>query len=208
SITALLPPRDKANGAAVLICPGGGHRELVFKAEGLDAAQYLNTLGVAGFALKYRLGREEGSPYSVEKHPREDAQRAMRLIRSHAKEWNLDPKRIGIMGFSAGGEVVSMVAYDSGEGDPKAADAIDRLNSRPDFQIMVYPGPIGIPEVIPPTAPPAFLIVANDDKGAARTITSLFQKYRDAKVPVETHVYARGGHAFNMGNRSKLATVK
>ena len=112
------------------------------------------------------------------------------------------------MGFSAGGEVASMVAFNPGEGDPKAADPVDRLSSRPDFLVMIYPGPLGIPAVIPPKSPPAFLIVANDDRGASRVIASLFQKYRDARVPVEAHIFARGGHGFNMGNRSKLATFK
>ena len=208
SITVFLPPKEKATGAAVVICPGGGHRELVFNAEGVDAARYLNSIGVAAFALKYRLGREQGSPYSIEKHAREDGMRAMRLVRARAKEWNVDPARLGIMGFSAGGEVASMVAFNPGEGDPKAADPIDQLSSRPDFLVMIYPGPLGIPAVIPPKSPPAFLIVANDDRGASRVIASLFQKYRDARVPVEAHIFARGGHGFNMGNRSKLATFK
>jgi hypothetical protein len=125
SLTVFLPPEEKASGAAVVICPGGGHRELVFNAEGVDAARYLNSIGVAAFALKYRLGREQGSPYSIEKHAREDGMRAMRLVRARAKEWNVDPARLGIMGFSAGGEVASMVAFNPGEGDPKAADPID-----------------------------------------------------------------------------------
>lgn len=208
SITVFLPTKEKATGAAVVICPGGGHRELVFNAEGVEAARYLNSIGVAAFALKYRLGREKDSPYSIEKHAREDGVRAMRLVRTRAKEWNVDPARVGIMGFSAGGEVASMVAFGAGEGDPKAADPVDRLSSRPDFLVMIYPGPLGIPATIPPKAPPAFLIVANDDRGAARVIASLFQKYRDARVPVEAHIFARGGHAFNMGKRSKLATLK
>ena len=101
SITVFLPSKEKANGTAVLICPGGGHRELVFKAEGTNAAQYLNSLGVAAFVLKYRLARETNSPYSLQKHPREDAQRAMRLIRSRSAEWNVDTSRLGLMGFSA-----------------------------------------------------------------------------------------------------------
>ncbi len=208
SITAFLPPKDKATGAAVLICPGGGHRELVFNAEGVEPARYLNSIGVAAFALKYRLGREPGSPYDPKKHPRDDAQRALRLIRSRATEWGLDPARVGVMGFSAGGEVASMLAFTPGAGDPNAPDPIDRLNSRPDFLVEIYPGPLGIPDVIPKDAPPAFLLVANDDRGAARVIAGLFQKYRDAGVPVEAHVFARGGHAFNMGNRSKLKTLK
>jgi acetyl esterase/lipase len=208
SITVYLPPKEKATGAAVLICPGGGHRELVFKAEGEEAALFFNSIGVTAFALKYRLGREEGSPYKVDKHPREDAQRAMRLIRSRAIEWNVDPNRIGIMGFSAGGEVVSMVVYSPGEGDANATDPIDRLNCLPNFQIMIYPGPLGIPDTVPATAPPAFLLTANDDRGPARVIMGLLQKYRDARIPVEAHIYAQGGHAFNMGNRSKLVSLK
>jgi acetyl esterase/lipase len=129
-------------------------------------------------------------------------------VRSRAAEWNIDPNRVGIMGFSAGGEVASMVDYSPGEADPKAPDPIDRLKSRPDFLIMIYPGPLGIPGVIPADALPAFLLVANDDRGAARTIASLFQKYRDTGVPVEAHIFARGGHGFNMGKRSKLESLK
>jgi acetyl esterase/lipase len=208
SITAYLPPREKATGAAVIICPGGGHRELVFNAEGAEPARYLNSIGVAAFALKYRLGREPGSPYKPQVHAREDGIRAIRLVRSKAAEWGIDPKRVGIMGFSAGGEVASMVAYSPGKGDPNAADPVDRLDSRPDFQVLIYPGPLGIPDVIPKDAPPAFLLVANDDRGAARTIAGLFQKYRDAGAPIEAHIFARGGHAFNMGHRSKLETLK
>ena len=208
SITAFLPPPEKATGAAVIICPGGGHRLLVYNAEGAQAARYLNSLGVAAFALKYRLGREEGSPYKPEIHAREDGIRAMRLVRSRAAEWKIDPKRVGIMGFSAGGEVASWVAYSPGAGDPSAADPIDRENSRPDFQVLIYPGPLGIPEKVPKGSPPAFLLVANDDRGASSVVASLFQKYREAGAPVEIHVFARGGHAFNMGDRSKLQTLK
>lgn len=198
SITAFLPPAEKATGAAVVICPGGGHRELVFNAEGVDAAKYFNSIGVAAFALKYRLGREEGSRYEVELHAKQDGLRAMQIVRSRASEWEIDPTRIGIMGFSAGGEVVSMVAYDEAEA------AI----SRPDFQILIYPGAVGVPDEIPSNAPPAFLLVANDDGGASRTVVDLIPKFRRAGVPMEVHIYARGGHAFNMGNRSKLATLK
>ncbi len=208
SLTVFLPPKEKATGAAVIVCPGGGHRLLVFGAEGTDAAKYLNSLGVAAFALKYRLAREEGSPYDLNKHPQEDGQRAMRLVRSRAKEWGIDPTRIGMLGFSAGGEVVSTVAYAAGDGDAKATDPIERVSSRPDFQMLVYPGPLGVPDKIPQTAPPAFLVVANDDRGASKVIAGLFQKYRDASVPVEAHIYARGGHAFNMGYRTKLKTLK
>ena len=112
TLTAYLPAPDKATGAAVIVCPGGGHKELVFKAEGVEAAEYLASIGIAAFALKYRLAREEGSPYDLNVHPLQDGQRAMRLVRSRASEWNLDPTRIGIMGFSAGGTVVGGAVYD------------------------------------------------------------------------------------------------
>ena len=208
SITVFLPPKEKATGAAVLICPGGGHRELVFIAEGVEPAQYLNSIGVAAFALKYRLARETNSPYDLNIHARQDGQRAMRQIRAHAREWGIDPERVGIMGFSAGGEVVSMVAYADGKADANSADPIERQRSRPDFQILIYPGPLGIPEKISADAPPAFLLVANDDRGASRSVAMLLPKLREAGVSVEAHILARGGHGFNMGNRSPLTSVK
>ncbi len=208
TITAYLPPKDRATGAAVVICPGGGHRLLVYNGEGAEPAKYLNSIGVAAFALKYRLGREEHSPYKIELHARDDGLRAMRLVRSRAKEWGVDPGRVGIMGFSAGGEVAGMVAYGDSAAKTDAPDPIDHENARPDFVVMIYPGPIGIPKVIPKDAPPAFLLVANDDRGASGTITRMLTGYREAGVSVEAHVFGHGGHGFNMGNRSKLAAVK
>ncbi|WP_395091862.1 alpha/beta hydrolase [Armatimonas sp.] len=207
SLTVFLPPKDKATGAAVIIAPGGGHKELVFNAEGKEAAEYLASIGVVAFALKYRLAREEGSPYKLDVHPQQDAYRAMRLVRSRAKEWGIDPKRVGMLGFSAGGEVVSIVAYGKGDGDPNAPDPIDRENGKPSFQMLVYPGGFGIPETILPDAPPAFFLVANDD-GATRSIMNLANKYRQAKASMEVHIFAQGQHAFNMGNRSKLTSIK
>ena len=208
SLTVYLPPKEKANGAAVIICPGGGHRLLVYNAEGVEPAAFLNSLGVAAFVLKYRLGREENSPYQVDKHPKEDAYKAIRTIRSRAGEWGIDPKRIGIMGFSAGGEVVSMVAYGNGNGNDNASDLIERVNGKPDFQILIYPGPLGVPNVVPHDAPPAFMLVANNDQCCSEPVVSLLQKLRAAKVPVEAHIYSQGDHAFNMGNRSQHITLK
>jgi acetyl esterase/lipase len=208
TLTVYLPLKEKATGTAVVICPGGGHRLLVFNAEGDDPARYLASLGITAFVLKYRLGREQGSPYSIEKHAREDGLRAMRLVRSRARDWNLDPKRIGMMGFSAGGEVVSMVAFGSGKDDPAPVDEIDRADARPNFLIMIYPGPLFIPEVVPAAAPPAFLLAANDDQCCSPPVMKLLERYRAAKVPVEAHLYSQSGHGFNMGNRSKLASIK
>lgn len=208
SITVYLPPKEKATGAAVVICPGGGHRELVFTAEGSDPAVYLNSIGVAAFVLKYRLAREENSPYTIEKHVREDAYRAMRMVRSKAKEWSVDPRRVGMLGFSAGGEVVALIAYAPGDGNSTAADPIDKINGKPDFQMLVYPGPLGIPESLPKGAPPAFLLAANDDVCCSGPVITLLQKYHEAKIPVEAHVFAQGAHGFNMGYRSKLNSIK
>lgn len=209
SITAFLPPPDKATGAAIVVVPGGGHRELVFDAEGRDAAEFLNELGVAAFVLKYRLAREQDSPYKIETHARDDARRALRLVRSRASEWQLDPQRIGILGFSAGGEVAALVAYDAAPGDPQAADTVERASGRPDFQIVVYPGPLGIPkDKVPADSPPLLLICANDDRGHIEPTLDLLAKYRAAGAPVEAHIYSHGGHAFNMGRRSELLTLR
>ncbi len=208
SLTVFLPPKEKATGAAVIICPGGGHRELVYNAEGVEPATFLNNIGVAAFVLKYRLSREENSPYSLDKHPRQDAYRAIRLVRSGAKEWNIDTARVGMLGFSAGGEVVAMVAYAPGKGEATAPDPIDRLNGKPDFQILIYPGPLGIPDSISSDAPPAFLLAANNDPCCSESVVRLLKDYRNAKVPVEVHLYTQGSHGFNMGKRSKLASLK
>lgn len=208
SITAFLPPKDKANGTAVIIAPGGGHRALVYNSEGKRAAEFFNRHGIAAFVLKYRLAREEGSPYSLEKHVQQDAYRAMRLVRSRAAEWNLTEGKIGMMGFSAGGEVVAQVAYSSGDGQARAKDPIDRLNGKPDFQILVYPGPLFLPEKVPSDAPPAFMIAAIDDECCAAPVIELLQKFHAAKVPAEAHVFAQGQHAFNMGYRSESIAVK
>lgn len=207
SVTVFRPPAEKANGCAVIVAPGGGFHELVFDAEGRQAAEFLTTIGVTVFALKYRLPNEERSPYSRE-HVRQDAYRALRLVRSRAAEFQVDPRRIGMLGFSAGGAVVMMVAFDTGEGDPRAVDPIDRVNGRPDFQMMVYPGG-QVPRRIPADSPPAFLLCANDDEyGCDKVTMELLEKFRAAHVPVEAHLLGAGKHAFNMGDRSTLAAVK
>jgi len=208
SITIYLPPKDKANGTAVIIFPGGGHRLLVFNAEGRDPARFLNSIGVAAFIVKYRLFREDSNLYSLGREVRQDAYRAIRLVRSRATEWNIDPGKVGTLSFSAGGEVAELVAYDPGKGDPSATDPIDRGDGKPNFQMLVYPGPLGVPETIPPDAPPAFLIAADDDPCCSAPVVSLLEKYRAAKVPVECHILSGGNHGFNMGYRSNLKAVK
>ena len=206
SLTVYQPSKEKANGAAVIICPGGGHRELVFTAEGQDAAEYFNSIGVTAFVLKYRLFREENSPYTKE-HPLQDGQRAMRLVRQQATTWNLDTNRIGVMGFSAGGELAAWIAFNSPKEDQVKRDNLDAIKSKPDFLLLVYPGPLAVPAAIDSTSPPLFMIAANDDECCSEPVVKLLQLYRQAKIKTEVHLYAQGKHAFNMGKRSKLQTI-
>lgn len=207
SLTVYAPPKEKANGAAVIVCPGGGHRLLVINSEGVDAAQFFNSIGVTAFVLKYRLAREPNSPYAVETHSVQDARRALRLVRSRAAEFGIDPKRLGLVGFSAGGEVAAMTTW-SPEPPIPAPDAIDQLSARPDFEIFIYPGPIGFPTKVASDAPPAFFVCAFEDHQPAQTISEMLERYRTAGVPVEVHVYAKGAHAFNMGFHSEFLSLR
>ena len=203
SITVYRPDPAKANGTAVVIAPGGGHALLVITAEGEAPAKYYTDLGITAFVLRYRLARgDPGSTYTIEGTAKGDTLRAMRMVRARAKDFGVDPARIGLMGFSAGGELVSMVANADAsvlDGNAAATDPIERASARPDFQILVYPGPLGIPATIPKTAPQAFLVAASDDECCSAPVVELLTKLRAAGVPNEVHLFARGGHAFNMG---------
>ncbi len=207
SLTIFLPPKEIATGAAVVVCPGGGFRNLVFNSEGVQAAKYLNSIGVAAFVLKYRLFRQDSSGYT-DLHPRQDIFRAMRLARNLAKSYNIDTARIGVMGFSSGGEVSGWVAYHFTDTYYTIPDDIDQLSARPAFQVLVYPGPLVVPEKVPGNAPPTFMLAANDDTCCSEPLVQLLRLHREAKVPVEMHLYAQGDHAFNMGLRTKLSSIK
>jgi acetyl esterase/lipase len=198
SVAVFLPPAGKATGAAVVIIPGGGHRYLNIASEGYALARWLAAKGVAGFVLKYRLAKDqtvEHSPYRIDVEEMQDTRRAIRLVRSRAAEWGVDPSRVGVLGFSAGGHLAAHASMEYDRGDPASADPVEREGSRPAFQVLVYPGE---PEEIAPTkdSPPAFLVAGIDDNLADGLIRSslLFKK---AGVPVELHVYTGVGHAFN-----------
>jgi endo-1,4-beta-xylanase len=203
SITPFFPADDKRTGAAVLVIPGGGHRLLCVDHEGANVARLLAEHGVAAFVLKYRLAREEGSTYTIRDHALADAERAIRLIRSRASEWKIDPKRAGAMGFSAGGELVAQASMRTGDGDSSASDSIDRQNSRPSFQALIYPGRSG--DIQPEKgAPPAFLACsANDRKDISEGLADVYLRFKRAGASAELHVFAAGGHGF--GVRSKNA---
>jgi|SRR5579871_2340536 len=207
SITVYLPPKEIANGAAVVICPGGGFLNIVYNGEGKAPAEFFNKIGVAAFVLKYRLFRMENSPYK-EENPKQDIFRAMRLIKSRAKEFNIDTARLGVMGFSAGGEVAGWVSYRYKENHLASNDAIDKLSARPSFQILVYPGPLAVPDSVYTDAPPTFMLAANGDDCCSEPLIKLVQMHRKSKVPVEMHLYEKGAHAFNMGTRSEFITLK
>ena len=202
SIYVFLPPKDKASGMAVVVAPGGGHSQLVIDKEGWEIADFLNRNGIAAFVLKYRLARAPGSHYTVEGNALADAARAMRTVRSRAAEWGVDPARIGIMGFSAGGEVAALMETRFDAGNAGAADAIDRAGSRPDFAVVVYPGYRPGTITVPKDAPPTFLVCADDDRSHVVTTVDLYLDLEKQQVPAELHIYGSGGHGF--GLRSKL----
>ena len=208
SLTVYAAAPDKNMGAAVIILPGGGHRELVFGEEGVKPAQHLQGLGVTAFALKYVLAREEGSPYAIA-DAKADAVRAIRYVRAHAAEYGIDPNRVGVMGFSAGGELVSMLAFDPPGTEASAADPVDRQAARPDFLIEIYPGPAGIPSRLSAAPPPVFMLTAYDDHMAVEStgrIQALYQSWPN--VSFERHIVSGDGHGFNMGDRSKRQAVR
>ncbi len=207
TLTAFLPPKDKANGVAIIVVPGGGLAKLGFQNGGVEPAQFLCERGYSAFVLKYRLPREPGLPYKIEEQLPQDGQRSVRLVRSRAAEFGINPEKVGMLGFSAGGEVVSITSYKSGTGAQNAPDPIDRLNGKPNFQMLVYPGPVGIPSKLPKDAPPAFMLIAADDPHTS-VLLNLMQRFREVGVDYEAHIYARGGHGFGMGKRAKSESLQ
>jgi acetyl esterase/lipase len=207
SITLYLPAKEKATGAAVIIAPGGGHRELWITHEGYNEAKWLSDRGIAAFVLKYRLARDTLSTYTIDKDELADIQRAIRLVRSRAKEWGVDTARIGVMGFSAGGEVAALAAMRFDNGNAASTDAIDRESSRPAFQGLIYPGNSGRFEVAA-NAPPVFLVGGYGDRNdIAIGVAEVYIKYKKANVPAELHIYSNAGHGFGMRDRNTGAVA-
>ena len=207
SLTVYLPPPDQASGTAVIVIPGGGHRELWMDHEGYNVAQWLSTRGIAAFVLKYRLARETNSTYKIEVESLADTQRAIRLVRFRSQEWGINPARVGAIGFSAGGELVSLASTRFDNGDARAADPIERQPCKPDFQALIYPGRSGD---IQPTkdSPPAFLACSyNDRKDISEGLAEVYLRFKKAGVPAELHIYSSGGHGFGMraNNRKPVA---
>jgi acetyl esterase/lipase len=208
SITVYLPPADKATGAALVVAPGGGHRELWVDHEGHNVAKWLSAHGVAAFVLKYRLGKEDKSPYTVEVHALGDAQRAIRLVRNNAEQWKVDSKRIGIIGFSAGGEVASLASERPAVGPLSLDDPIDQQDSRPNFQALIYPGQS---QNIAPSkdSPPAFLVCGYGDRpDISEGLADVYLRFKTAGVPAELHVYSEAAHGFGVRESNQGAVSK
>jgi acetyl esterase/lipase len=205
SVEVHLPPPANRTGTAVLLVPGGGHRLLVTTTEGTDVARWFAHRGVAAFVLRYRLFREEGSPYTLD-NARQDTERAMRLIRARAGDWGV--RRLGVWGFSAGGELARMVTLSPPVPAAGRGDATDRLSSRPDFAILEFPGPLHGDEQVTRDAPPVLLAAAADDACCAQPTLDVLAAYRKAGASAELHFYAAGGHAFNMGEDTPLASLQ
>ena len=207
SLLVYLPPKGKATGAAVVIAPGGGHSFLAMDVEGYEVVDWLNSHGIAGFILKYRLAREPNSHYMVIGNALPDSERAVRLVRARAKEWGVDPTRVAFMGFSAGGELAALMETRFDAGNAEAADPVDRFSSRPDLSLIVYPG-FRLDEIssVPKDAPPAFLVCATDDPGHVVTTTNLYLLLQKAKIPAEMHLYEKGGHGFGMRDKGAAVT--
>ena len=197
TLTVILPPKEKATGAAVVILPGGGHRELWMMHEGINPGQWLADHGVAAFVVKYRLAREKDSPYKIEAHSVQDAQRAIRMVRGRASEWNVDPKRVGIMGFSAGGETAAMVA-NAADPTTDVGDAVERQSAKPNFGALVYAGPLGIRDAkVTKDYPPTFILVGDNDN-AGTWLVNHYLALKKAGVSTELHVYAKTPHGFGV----------
>jgi endo-1,4-beta-xylanase len=201
SIEVHLAPPDKANGTAVVVAAGGGNKELNVGGEGLDIADWLNGLGVSVFIERYRL-----RPYDSTTDAVLDTQRSIRMVRAHAKEWGVDPKRVGIMGFSAGGEQAAWVTLKFDAGNSNSADPVERESCRPDFAVLVYAGWRSMDlSGVPKDAPPVFLTSAGvDDAFHARQTVQFYNALFEAKVPAELHIYGHGGHGGGIGPRKGI----
>lgn len=230
SLTIYLPPAEKANGAAVVVCPGGGYGGLAMDHEGRQIADWLNARGLAAFVLKYRHAPRYHQPT-----PMLDAQRALRLVRARAKEWNVDPQRIGIWGFSAGGHLASTAGTHFDDGKPDADDPIDRTGCRPDFLILCYPvitmtlpythggsrnnllGKEPEPKLVEyysnekqvtSKTPPTFLFHTDADKAVpAENSVFFYQALRKAKVPAEMHIYEPGQHGVGLAQKDPVLST-
>ncbi len=216
SLTLHRAPVERANGCAVVICPGGGYNVLAWDKEGTEIAEWFNSIGVTAVVLKYRVPRRD--PNEPHREPLQDAQRAIRLVRKYATKWDVDPQRVGILGFSAGGHLTIMVGTHWDEQTYEKVDDADNLSCRPDFMCPIYAAYLGegykdnVTELGPlvkitASTPPTFLAVTQDDKMRGAQSALLFVELKKAGVPAEIHVYTQGGHGYGIRPSNNPATT-
>jgi acetyl esterase/lipase len=208
TITVCKPPQDRDTKTAVVICPGGGYWDLYWQLEGEEVAAWLNSLGVTGVILKYRVPRRPDEPQSLPaRRPLQDAQRAVSMVRSQAAEWGIDPQRIGIIGFSAGGHLAIATATSFGKRTYVAVDEVDKVSCRPDFAILAYPGYLKAKDKdelapglhVPAETPPVFLVHGGEDiiSEPAHSVV-MYTALKCAGVSAELHIYANTAHDFGV----------
>lgn len=205
SITVYPPPTDRNTGAAVVVCPGGGYHILAMDLEGTEVCEWLNSIGVTGVLLKYRVPtRPNREKYAA---PLEDVQRAIRLVRSDSESWHLDSHRIGVLGFSAGGHLAATASTRFANSSYPEVDAADKLSCRPDFAVLIYPayltpekdGKTVSPELsITSDTPPTFLVMTEDDPVRVENVLTYVGALKKAGVQAELHVYSSGGHGYGL----------
>lgn len=214
TITVYKPAPRKDTGAAVVVFPGGGYHILALDLEGTEVCAWLNSIGVTGILLKYRVPKREG----LQKHvpALQDAQRTMGLVRQHAKQWRIDPRRVGVLGFSAGGHLSAALSSNVEQRTYPKVDEADTLSCRPDFAVLIYPGGLTVksesdkiaPELhITSNTPPSFLAMAADDPVRIENALFYTLALKDAKVPVDLHIFATGGHGYGLRPSNELVTT-
>jgi acetyl esterase/lipase len=206
TITLYRAPKAANTGAAVVVCPGGGYGILAWDLEGTEVAKWLNSIGVNAVLLKYRVPRRKGRP--MYEAPLQDAQRAIRLTRQHASEWGIDPKRVGQLGFSAGGHLAAASATNDDRPAYEAIDEADKLSCRPDFSVLIYPAYLladakSVTKLaseirVTKKTPPAIIIQTQDDGVKVECAIAYYLALKNAKVPVEMHLYPSGGHGYGL----------
>ena len=214
TLTVYKPDPAKDTGAAVLVCPGGGYHILAMDLEGTEVCEWLNSIGVTGILLKYRVPARSGQPKHLA--PLQDAQRATGLVRQKAAEWRIDPRRLGILGFSAGGHLSALVSTGEQTRSYPVVDGADAIACRPDFAVLIYAARLTMkdegdriaPELkIGPETPPTFLAMTADDPVRLETALFYTKALNDARVPVELHVYPSGGHGYGLRPTEQTVTT-
>ena len=208
------PPKDKDTGAAVLVFPGGGYNILALDLEGSEVCEWLNSIGVTGVLVKYRVPARAGQPRWAA--PLQDAQRAVGMVRQRARELGIDPRRIGVLGFSAGGHLAAAVSTNFEHRTYDPMDEADTLSCRPDFTLLIYPAYLTVekegdrvaPELtITGQTPPAFLVQTEDDSVRVETSLFYYAALRKANVPAEMHIYPSGGHGYGLRPTGKAVAT-